>query len=527
MAYKIFLVEDEVVTREGVRENVDWQAHGFEFCGEAADGESALPLLQTTRPDVLITDIKMPFMDGLQLSKIVRERMPGVKIVILSGHDEFEFAQQAVNLGVTEYLLKPVTVKKLHQVLQKLAAQLDQEQKDQQTLKQYQAQIDENRAALRERLLLKLIMGVIGPTEAIEQGQLLGIDLIARCYLVVILNTGLSDRSDQFDYDEHQQVLHTITSLVENNPDVFTLNKNWEDLVLLLKGSTPEYLEEDRDLLLTQINREVSKSRYRLTIGSGSCKSHLTDISESFIEALLSIHNLTGRNKNGVSPAVDRSELLKIDKSAIENFLKCGTLDEFDSFFSDFIHPLVESALRSRLIKDYLFIDLVLAAAKLVNDLGGEIEQVIPELDSIDTLLANISTIDQLREQTYRILASVLALRDKLPGSPHTLIIYQAKKYIDSHYADPDLSLNSVAAQVNLSANHLSVVFSQETPQTFKEYLTEVRINKAKALLRTTSSSVAEIAYQVGYNDPHYFSAAFKKNTGLSPTEFRLQASNR
>jgi two-component system response regulator YesN len=99
MTYKVFFVEDEIVTREGIRDNVDWQANGFEFCGEATDGEMALPLLRAAQPDVLITDIKMPFMDGLQLTKIVRERMPWIKVIILSGHDEFEYAQQAINLG--------------------------------------------------------------------------------------------------------------------------------------------------------------------------------------------------------------------------------------------------------------------------------------------------------------------------------------------------------------------------------------------------------------------------------------------
>lgn len=117
MSYKVFFVEDEIITREGIRDNVDWSASGFEFCGESADGEIALPLLRIAQPDVLITDIKMPFMDGLQLSKIVRERMPQVKIIILSGHDEFEYAQQAINLGVTNYLLKPVTVQKLQSIL--------------------------------------------------------------------------------------------------------------------------------------------------------------------------------------------------------------------------------------------------------------------------------------------------------------------------------------------------------------------------------------------------------------------------
>ena len=102
MPYKVIFVEDEIVTREGIRDNVDWKGNGFEFCGEASDGEMALQLLQTTRPDVVITDIKMPFMDGLQLSKVIREHMPWVKIILLSGHDEFEYAKEAIKVGVTE-----------------------------------------------------------------------------------------------------------------------------------------------------------------------------------------------------------------------------------------------------------------------------------------------------------------------------------------------------------------------------------------------------------------------------------------
>src|SRR5262245_44691591 len=144
LMYKVFFVEDEVITREGIRDNVDWRGNGFEFCGEATDGEMALPLLRTTQPDVLITDIKMPFMDGLQLSKIVRERMPWVKIIILSGHDEFEYAQKAIHLGVTDYLLKPVTVQKLQNALQKLAVQLEQERIEKNNLKHLQEQVAES-----------------------------------------------------------------------------------------------------------------------------------------------------------------------------------------------------------------------------------------------------------------------------------------------------------------------------------------------------------------------------------------------
>jgi len=142
--YKVFLVEDEIVAREGIRDNVDWNLAGFEFCGEAPDGEMALPLIDSTQPDVLITDIKMPFMDGLQLCKIVRERMPSIKIIILTGHDEFNYAQDAVKLGVTEYLLKPVGVQDLYNVLERVASQLDQERQEQESLRRLKNQVEDD-----------------------------------------------------------------------------------------------------------------------------------------------------------------------------------------------------------------------------------------------------------------------------------------------------------------------------------------------------------------------------------------------
>ena len=523
MPYKVFFVEDEAITREGIRDNVDWAASGFEFCGEAADGEMALPLLRTAQPDVLITDIKMPFMDGLQLSKVVRERMPWVKIIILSGHDEFEYAQQAINLGVTDYLLKPVTVQKLQSTLQKLTIRLDQERKEQENLKKLQEQVEENRAALCERLLFKLVVGAISPTEAIEKGQALGLDLIARYYLVAILKVELGDRTEQYDYDEFQQVQRVVANLAEKNPDIFVLKRDWGDLILIMKGGTPEYLEEDRDLLLDEIRQAVAKTRYQLVVGVGTFKSRIADICQSFVEALAYIQSSSAGNNSGVNHVIERSDLFKVDKLAAENYLRSGVKDGFDEFFNAYLQPLNETALKSNLIKNYIFVDIVLAVAKLVNELGGDIEKVIPELNSIEMIMAGIGSVEQLREQICRILSGALVYRDSQPNGQYKNLIRKAKEYLERHYADPELSLNQVAAQANLSASHFSVVFSQETSQTFKEYLTEIRINKAKELLRMTSLRSADIAYQVGYNDPHYFSSVFKKNTGLSPMEFRSQ----
>ena len=523
MVYKVFLVEDEIVTREGIRDNVNWKDNRFEFSGEATDGDSALPLIQAVKPDVLITDIKMPFMDGLQLCKIIRERMPWVKIVILSGHDEFEFAQEAIKLGVNEYLLKPITVQEMHKVLHKLAAQLDHEKSEEEDLKKLHGQLEENQAILRERLLLQVVTGSITATEAIERGQPLGLDLVARCYSIVILKIEKRDHLEKFDYAEYQQVQQIVSGMIGNNPDFFLLKKDWEELVLVMKGNIPQYLEEESNLLLGSIKHELEKAGYRLSIGVGSQKSRIADIYQSFLEAFESIQNAADREKGNVTQGVEKAELLKINKSAVETYLNCGVKEDCEEFFNSYIQPLGETALKSYLIKNYIFMDVVLATAKLVNDLGGNIDIIIPELNSIETVLAGISTIEQLKDETCIILVKALTFRDSQTSGQHTRVIGQAREYIDRHYMEPNLSLFEVASQVNLSSSHFSAVFSQGTCQTFKEYLTTTRINKAKEMLRSSSLSSNDIAYQVGFNDPHYFSYVFKKNTGFSPTEFRSQ----
>ncbi len=523
MSYKVFFVEDEVITREGIRDNVDWEASGFEFCGEAPDGEMALPLLRTAQPHVLLTDIKMPFMDGLQLSKIVRERMPWVKIIILSGHDEFEYAQRAIHLGVTDYLLKPVTVQKLQNSLQKLKTQLDQEQLEQNNLKNLQAQVAENRVILHDRLLFKLLVGAVSPVEAIEKGQSLGLDLSARYYLVMILKVELVDRTEQYDYDEFQQFQELLTKVAEKNPDIFLLKRDWGETIILMKGNTPEYLEEERDVLLEQIQQAMLKTRYQLMLGIGATKKRIADICQSYVEALSTFQNSGVVNRNELPQFIEHDDLLKVDRSAIENYLRYGVKDDFDMFYNAYLRPLGESALKSNLIKNYIFVDLILAVTNLVHDMGGEMDKVISELNSIETVITDVKSTNQLREQVYKILSSALTFRDCQCNSQYRDLIHQAKQYLECHYVNSELSLNEVASQVNLSASHFSMVFSQETGQTFKEYLTELRINKARELLRMTTLRSAEIAYQVGYNDPHYFSSVFKKNTGFSPLEFRAQ----
>ena len=519
MSYKVFLVEDEIVAREGIRDNVDWQSAGFEFCGEAPDGEIALPLIEKNQPDVIITDIKMPFMDGLQLSKIIREQMPWVKIIILSGHDEFDYAQSAIKLGVTEYLLKPINATEIQNVLQTVATALDQESEERKNLKELQSQIKDILTLQRERLLLQLVVGGVSSTEAIEQCRQIGLDIIAQQYLVVLIKVHFYEDDGYVDFAKYQEIQSIVAELANMHPSAFFAQKSVQELLLVMNGADPEELKQDGLFLASLIQQDIEAGTgYRVSVGVGNVQQRLSDIFLSFAEALTAV------NKSNPNPPIDNhnmAQMLQLEQSTVEQYLKSGLSIEFDTFFTDHLQPLGQAALQSTLIKHYFFVDIILTAAQFVIELGGDASKVIPQMDDMERFLVTIQTMDDMQDALRKIFTAVFLFRNNQAQYEKTKLIFEAKDFIDAHFTDPNLLLNEVAATVNLSPSHFSVVFGRETGESFKDYLTRVRIERAKELLRTTNMKCSDVAYQSGYSDPHYFSYVFRKNTGLPPQQFR------
>jgi len=523
---KVFLVEDEIVTREGIRDNMDWASIGYEFCGEASDGEIALPLIEAAQPDVIITDIKMPFIDGLQLSKTLRQRMPEAKIIILSGYDEFEYAQAAVKLGVTEYLLKPVNAQDLSNALESLSATIDREKMEHETLKRLHEDVEDHLVLAQEKFILRLVMGGVSSVEAVEQSQNLGLNIVARYYLVILLHIELCEKSQPFDYQQYKLVDQIISNLVGDNAEVFLSRKDMEELVLLLKGSNPEHLLSEGSLLTHRAVQEVEeRTNCSLTIEIGDPLNRLGDLHHSFAEALVRMKSKIGEYPPVSSnQGINQGDSIIMDHEAIENYLKFGSIDEFDEFFSTYLQQISFTALNSSMIKHYLFVDILLTITQFMSDLGGDGENINLEIHEIDGILANTNTSKQIKEEIKKIFVPALTFRNSRANHQRSIILYQARTYIDNHFKDPDLKLSDVASFINLSPSHFSTVFRKEFGETFSNYLSKIRINRAKELLRTTSLQCSEVAVQSGYNDPHYFSVVFKKNTGVTPQYFRKQS---
>lgn len=383
---KVFLVEDEIIMREGIRNNIDWEKEGFEFVGEASDGELAYPLIQDSKPDILITDIRMPFMDGLELSRRVKEEMPDIKIIILSGYDEFEYAREGIRIGITEYLLKPIDGNKLLEAVKRVA---------------------------------QLIRSELGSQPELKPGK-----------------------------------------------------------------------EQDFG-----INNQVEEE--------GAAVQHSSARQGAELGIL---------------------EVGKLDRRVAERFLKTGLKSEVSDFIDDYFSSFGINNIQSLLFRQYVTTDMYFTAVSMLEGLGYENGELAKHCGEIRDINKVLSSVESNKEYLKKVLTTAIDLREAVSRKKYHSLLEEAKSYIQQNYDDANISLNSVAASVNLSPNHFSSIFSQEMGKTFVEYLTSVRMEKAKELLRTSSLKSAEIAYAVGYKDAHYFSYLFKKNQDCTPKEYRQRA---
>lgn len=222
--YSVFIVDDEHIVLEGIRSTIDWENSQFTFAGEASDGELALSMIHEMKPDILITDIKMPFMDGLELARILKKIQPWIRIIILSGHDEFEYAKAAISIGVEDYILKPFTHEDLLKSLNKVAANLDKEKKQLSDISQLKEELESNAALLKNKFLTDLVLGNLPHAAAMQKAETLGLDFISHYYKIIINEL----RSENQNRNAIQEAKGRLISLV----------KNWTDVISFLSGQS-------------------------------------------------------------------------------------------------------------------------------------------------------------------------------------------------------------------------------------------------------------------------------------------------
>ena len=521
--YSVFIVDDEHIVLEGIRNTIDWDNSQFTFAGEASDGELALSMIHEMKPDILITDIKMPFMDGLELAKILKKIQPWIRIIILSGHDEFEYAKAAISIGVEDYILKPFTHDDLIRSLTKVAANLDKEKKQLSDMTQLREELESNSTLMRNKFLSDLVFGNIDHAEAMQKASTLNLDFISRYYKIIINDL----RNEKQNHNAIQEAKVRLNSLAKNWPDVISFFIGPERCVCILNGNSQEDIDNASFDYAEAIEHIVTQHLDCNVISSISkTVDHFSQIGECYNDAdkILQITRIWNKSRILSSDDVKNSSDGKIslqDKDPLVDNLKYAGKNEIDSIINHYIGILNENSQSFTVIASYLLVDVIMAVSKLIEELDGKVNEIMPEILQHSFVEESIQNEEIFVKNVRNILTRLLDYRDSRIQGRYGDVIIKAKDYIEKNYASQDTCLSTVADVVHLSPNHFSTIFSQECGITFIEFLTNVRVEAAKKLLKETDMKGSDIAYECGFGDPHYFSFIFKKTTGVSPRAWR------
>lgn len=533
---KIFLVEDEVVVREGIRNTLNWEENDFIFCGEASDGELAYPLIQKHKPDIVITDIRMPFMDGLELSRLIKKEMPWIKIIILSGYGEFEYAKEAINIGVTEYLLKPINGTELMKSLLKVKENILNERREKANIERFKKEIQEYEEDEKRRIFYDLVNNSQPLGSILERGNELNLKLSAVVYNIILFTIDHT-RKNHRETMQLNAVNRELKQLFDISEDIIKFDLFMDGMALLLKGNSLEDLQRKQEYYINRI-REIMDNYKGISYfgGIGVAVNRLGELSRSYHEAsrAFSYRYIWEENLILDSGAISETReylkqtnrlnmdnIVKLDKRKVEKFLKMGSKEDVGNFVDEYLRSIGDENRNSVLFRQYVVIDMYSIVAGFCEEIGVKDYEPENPLHNDSEFNQIISKFEYTKDYIKRIFENAIEVRDKITTSKYNDIISKAKIYIQENFCREDLSLNQVAASVYVTPSHFSSVFSQKTGQTFIKYLTDLRMNKAKELLKYTDMKTSEIGYAVGYKDPHYFSYLFKKTFNCSPKQYR------
>lgn len=458
----------------------------------------------------------MPFMDGLELSRLVKESLPKIKIIILSGYREFEYAKQAIVIGVTEFLSKPITSHQLLEVIKRVKAEIEKDEQKQKAFDSLQLQTRET----RKQFLDKILIQELPICELISKASALNLNIIAPFYAILLCKPMLKT-SEEDSFSQAVKAVEAILNYYEDNENLIPFDRGFDGIALLIKGRTLAEITSTIEITRKQLEHIFKTFSAVNFFGAvGSIENRVSQIYKSYQSAnkAFSYRFFAELNTITSDEELKSKGTLKIQNpnafnwNILENFFMVGKEEDIPSFVEQYLKNFKEAevmpGLKSHIIKNVQ----ICALAWLTNQ-------------NLDT--------EELQKSCYNNFDNNLCLEDLLstiiefpikekhnlkPISPQVL---KAQSYIKAHINDYGINLNCVAEFINMSPNYFSTLFSQEIGQTFIEYLTKLRINKACELLTTTKLKTIDISLEVGYQDPHYFSTIFKRETGCTPKEYR------
>ncbi len=532
--YKILLVDDEILVRDAIRENIDWKGMDCELVGDCENGQQAAEFVQNHEVDIVLTDICMPYMDGMELSHFLHDNYPDIIIVIFSGFGEFEYAKKAIQYNVSEYMLKPITAMELTKVIERMKEKADARQKEKnkiQILMRDSQGYKKNANMIRSKTIEALVNCTRDVKESLDELEKMGIQMEASSYRVAVFDMDLYSDLYQIDTEKRQEsalmafVLYNVSDEIVNEKKagvayqegsnrvcvIFMGNKTKEGSALIR-----ETCQEIKDKVKEVIGIEVS-----MGIGSWVRSPGELIFSHRMAEKAIQRRYLLGGNLLIDMEEDETDQVISIQDylEQLKNALKTGKKEEMDRILDK-----IEAEIRGALVdKSYACVYL----QQVIRVIGNSVQSMVS--DGADIIMEREKLLKAVTEQKCFQAAAdlVRAYAQKMfeeltnyNSSAGQRQASLAMDYIRNNYMDTELSLNSICSYLNISTSYFSTIFKDITGETFVEALTRTRMEKAKELLENTTLKNYEIAEKVGFSDPHYFGISFKKMTGKTPTEY-------
>lgn len=526
---KVLFVEDEYMVRQNVKTSKIWKNGEFELVGIASNGEDAIEFLTSTNVDIMITDIRMPFMDGLELSEKARKLFPQLYIIILSGFDDFAYAQRALKIGVKEYLTKPLIAKDLMKSLVRAKNEIAKTKKDARELDELLIIREQSRRIRVERLLSEVTTGFMTKDTIRQRSRDLDIDLDANFYICVIATLFPDDSLDDDDFDPFV-ALDVLASRPFDQRGYFVFSIAPAELRFIFPFSSNGHA---KDKVFRSCNWIQTKLKQTLSIRSviaiGTVVDDIEMLSSSFSSAACalryaskSVQQILDADDNETC-IIQTSSALNTARDLIRNLLSFGQEDDVEFTVNRILDELSTLEQNQTLLL-HLVVELNVQVSTFLENIHREDKKQELTGSTLKSLTHYFQDTERetIANSLIASLRKVINLRTESRGSKLSDLIRAGLEYMKHNFTSSDLSLSTVADHINISASYFSSLFRQETGVTFIEHLTSLRIERAKELMVATDLRNNQIAYEVGYTDPNYFGKIFRRQVGVTPSQFRL-----
>lgn len=541
--YKLLLVDDEPEVTEGLMIEIDWKSCGFSEVRTAGNGKEAMELFEKMEPDVLITDISMPYMNGLELSEWARKMYPITRIVILSGYDEFEYAKQAIHLQVEAYVLKPFSAEQLTDTIAEVAKRMDEEREKRSNVALLEEHYRTSLPIVREKFLSSLITRKQPHKDISAKAAKYGLQLEGQGYVVSIIAVNHSENADE---PAEKPASYSLASSTDLDLKLFSVcniaSEIWtrhelgkvfihQDQVVLftvspLADAVP-IMEQTQDALKEILQSIERFLRFPVMIGVGTFTRDIGSLKYAYEAATVALdyRRILGNNLIICIDDMENRvhEKLLFDEWKEQNLIrtiKLGTEKELEEVIEGLFDEIARSQAPVHEYQHYL-LEMVTAIIKLTKVHDNETDDIFAGGWGILNQYQKLNSVQETKAWFGELCAKVRSRIASRRQHTYKQIVEDAVNYTKSHYHESDLSISKLCAQLHISAGYFSGLFKKELKMTFGAYLLQLRMEAAKELLRTTELKAFEIAEKVGFADPNYFSLSFKKYAGVSAKEYR------